>query len=65
MKKKELEQMGLERWDRDTVYLTGSQKTIKRTIYANAQGTYCEWYGQMIEVVENERFGGYHTKLDY
>lgn len=62
---KEIKNMGFEKFDRDTVYLTGSQKTIKRTIYINGHGTYCEFYGQMIEVAENEKFGGYHTVLTY
>lgn len=59
------EAMSLEKWDRDSVYLTGSEKTVKRTIYINGSGLYCEWYGQMIGVVENEKFGGYHTIEKY
>ncbi len=49
---------------KNRVYLTGSQKSVERTIYEDDNGRYyVKWYGNMIEV---RRSGyGYATVEKY
>lgn len=65
IKKSELEQRGLTKFDRDYIYLTGSQKEVVRTIYIDGAGrSWAEWYGDLIEVQPRTHYG-YKTVLQY
>ena len=55
----------LKNCGRDYIYLTGSQKTIERTIYTDNDGnSYCKFYGDLV-AVERSKTCGYHTKERY
>lgn len=44
------------------VYLTGSNKTVKRVVLKDNDKYFIKWYGQLIEVVRG--FSGYFRSLE-
>jgi len=60
MKKPNLKDLGS-----DIVWLRGSQRTIRRTIYVDGGKTFIVWYGDLIEVRRSNGGMGYATVLDY
>lgn len=53
----------MKKYERDFVYYTGSEMTLKRTIYIKDGRYYCKFYGQFIELVKAAV--GYKTKENY
>ena len=50
------------------VYLTGSKKTIKRTVWKDGDKYYIKWYGEKIQVYHPDGFmvtSGWRTLEEY